>query len=93
MIKMTGSGEILATTEADENILKNKIVLDYVSLMNPDSDMTLTINNGDPLYIPQGVGFTNADIKNLSRINKLIIAEDATNYHWHGNQVDVSLKV
>ena len=41
MIKMTGSGEILATTEDDENILKGGIVLDYVSLMNPDSNMTI----------------------------------------------------
>lgn len=89
---MTGSAAIAQTTEADQNILSGQI-LDYLMIVNPDAAMTLTINEGDPMYIPAAAGWTNADIPTLSRINKVIISENATNYFWHGHQVGTDAKV
>lgn len=87
-VKMTGSATLLATSAINENILKNGEVLSYITIINPDTAMTLTINEGDPMYIPQGAGFTSSDVPELSKINKAIIAENATNYYWQGLQLN-----
>lgn len=92
MNKMTGSEVLKLTSGTDTNVLTGQI-LDYISIMNPSAPMTLTVNEGDEMFIPTGTGFTSADIHNLSRINKVIIKENGVNYYWQGFQVGEDSKV
>lgn len=84
--KLTGSSEVLTTSGTNNNILSGQVIEDIV-IVNPDTNMTLTINDGDPIFIPAGAGFSSVGIRGLNRINKAVIEEDATNYYWHGYQV------
>ena len=86
MLKLTGSDVLKTTVGTNNNVLTGQI-LDYVAIMNPSAPMTLTINEGDPVYYPAGVGFTSADIETLTRINKMVIAQNGVGYYWHGLQV------
>ena len=67
MIKVTGS-ETLQTSALNEQVLQNGELLSFFSMVNIVGDMTLTVNEGDPIFVPEGFGFTTADMSNLTMI-------------------------
>lgn len=78
--RFKGTDEIKASVANEELLPKNHYFYKF-SLMN-DKDCTVSINDSDPIFLQENIGFStdNADVN----INSFKFLEDGVGYFWIG---------